>query len=74
MTTFKLTDSQGGKYDDIEDFSETMTINSWAESLGLADSGDQLFPGASAKTVVVFRVALDAGGLILNVNDKKFRI
>ena len=73
-TTFKLTDSQGRKYDDVEDFSEIMAINSWAESLGLADPGDQLFPGASANTVVVFRVAPNASGLKLSVNNKKFAI
>lgn len=73
-TTFKLVDSQGRKYDDIEDFSEIMTINSWSEGQGLVDSGDQLFPGAIAKTVVVFRVAPDASGLKLKVNDKLFDI
>lgn len=70
-TDFKLMDSKGRKYDDIEDFTEIMTINDWAKGLGLADQGDQLFPGATAKTVAVFRVAPDAEGLQLLVNDNK---
>ena len=73
-TSFQLIDDQGRKYDDIEDFTEILTINNWSESLGLADSGDQLFPGATAKTVLVFRVAPDASGLKLSVNDKLFAI
>ena len=70
-TDFKLVDSQGRKYDDVEDFTEIMTINDWAKGLGLADNGDQLFPGATAKTVAVFRVAPDAEGLQLLVNDNR---
>lgn len=70
-TKFQLEDSQGRKYDDIEDFTEIVTLNSWAKNQGLAETGDQLFPGATAKTVSVFRVAPDAEGLKLIVNGNK---
>jgi hypothetical protein len=70
-TQFQLEDSQGRKYDDIEDFTEIMTVNSWAKNQGLAEAGDQLFPGATANTVAVFRVAPDAQGLKLIVNENK---
>lgn len=74
-TEFQLEDSQGRKYDDVEDFAEIMTVNSWAKNQGLAEAGDQLFPGATANTVAVFRVAPDAQDLKLIVNgDKRFSI
>jgi len=66
---FELKDDQGRVYKDIEDFTEIMTINDWAKEQGLADKGDQLFPGATAKTVLVFRVAPNAKGLYLVAND-----
>jgi Domain of unknown function (DUF4352) len=68
-TTFQLRDSQDRRYDDIEDFKEIMTIDMWAKDQGLAQAGDQLFPGATAKTAVVFRVAPDAEDLKLVVNN-----
>lgn len=71
-TQFQLEDSQGRKYDDIEDFTEIVTLNAWAKNQGLAETGDQLFPGATAKTVAVFRVAPDAQGLKLVVNNSKY--
>ncbi len=71
-TNFMLEDSQGRKYDDIEDFEEIMTVNMWAKSQGLAETGDQLFPGATANTAAVFRVAPDAEGLRLLVNDSTY--
>jgi hypothetical protein len=68
---FALTDSQGNKYADIEDFSEMMTVNMWAKSKGLAETGDQLFPGGTANSAIVFRVAPNANDLKLLVNDTK---
>lgn len=74
-TTFQLVDSQGRRYDNIQDLNELITLGAWAKQQGLADPGDQLFPGASAQTVAVFRVAPGAQGLYLLVNqDKKFAI
>jgi hypothetical protein len=74
-TTFQLVDSQGRRYDNIQDLNELVTLGAWAKEQGLAESGDQLFPGASAQTVAVFRVAPGAQGLYLLVNqDKKFAI
>jgi hypothetical protein len=74
-TTFQLVDSQGRRYDNIQDFNELITLGAWAKEQGLAEPGDQLFPGASAQTVAVFRVAPGAQGLYLLVNqDKKFAI
>jgi hypothetical protein len=72
---FQLVDSEGKKYDDIEDFTEIMTVNMWAKNKGLAETGDQLFPGGSANSALVFRVAPNASGLKLVVNnDKTFDI
>lgn len=68
---FALTDSQGNKYDDIKDFSEMMTVNMWAKDKGLAQTGDQLFPGGTANSAIVFRVAPNANELKLLVNDNK---
>ena len=72
---FQLVDSEGKKYDDIEDFTEMMTVNMWAKNNGLAETGDQLFPGGTANSALVFRVAPNASGLRLVVNnDKLFNI
>lgn len=72
---FQLVDSEGKKYDDIEDFTEMMTVNMWAKNNGLAETGDQLFPGGTANSAIVFRVAPNASGLKLIVNnDKLFNI
>lgn len=72
---FQLVDSEGNKYDDIEDFTELITVNMWAKSKGLSETGDQLFPGGSANSALVFRVAPNASGLKLVVNnDKTFSI
>ncbi|CAK6694695.1 DUF4352 domain-containing protein [Synechococcus sp. BA-124 BA4] len=68
---FKLKDSQDRSYDAIEDFTEIMAIDAWAKDQGLADKGDQLFPGAVAQTVAVFRVAPDANGLSLVMNNNQ---
>ena len=73
-TTFQLVDNQGRKYDKIEDFEESLTVNAWAKEQGMAETGDQLFPGAAAQTVIVFRVSPDAGGLRLLANNKYFSI
>jgi hypothetical protein len=70
-TRFQLVDDQGRKYDDIEDFREVVTVNAWAKDQGMAETGDQLFPGALAETVLVFRVSPDAAGLRLFVNNEK---
>jgi hypothetical protein len=72
---FQLVDSEGKKYDDIEDFTEIIAVNMWAKNKGLAETGDQLFPGGSANSALVFRVAPNASGLKLVVNsDKTFNI
>jgi hypothetical protein len=72
---YQLVDSDGNKYDDIEDFTEMMTVNMWAKNKGLAETGDQLFPGGTANSALVFRVAPNASGLNLVVNnDKTFKI
>jgi len=71
---FQLIDNQGRKYDEIEDFEETISINSWLESKGLEETGNQLFPGATAQTAKVFRVAPDADGLKLTINNANFNI
>jgi hypothetical protein len=70
-TTFDLVDSQGRKYDVIEDVEEAMTVSAWAKDQGFSDPGDQLFPGAEAYAAIVFRVSPDATGLRLLVNGNK---
>lgn len=74
-TTFQLEDSNGNKYDDIEDFTEMVTLSTWAKENGLEEPGEQLFPGGTAKTAAIFRVSKDAENLRLVVNkDKIFAI
>lgn len=71
-TAFQLEDSQGRKYDNIQDFTEIVTLSAWSRERGLASSGDQLFPGGSAQTAAVFRVSPDAEGLRLVVNRNRY--
>lgn len=71
---FQLVDSQGRKYDKIEDFEEGVSINTWLDEQGLENVGDQLFPGAAAKTANVFRVAPDASDLKMVASGKVFNI
>lgn len=73
-TEFKLRDNQGRSFDDIEDFEELMIVNTWADDKGLSDPSGQLFPGATAEIVKVFRVSPDAEGLELTVNNQSFAI
>ena len=73
-TTLQLVDNQGRKYDKIEDLEESVTVNTWAKEQGMAEAGDQLFPGAAAQIVTVFRVSPDAEGLRLLANKKYFLI
>lgn len=73
-TEFQLIDGKERKYDEIEDFEEAASVNSWLESQGLERASNQLFPGATAQTAKVFRVAPDASDLKLLANDKSFDI
>lgn len=66
---FHLVDNQGRKYDEIEDFEEIVSVNAWLKNQRLEKTGDQLFPGATAETAKVFRVAPDADGLKLTINN-----
>ena len=74
FTDFNLVDSQEREYDTIEDLTESIVVDTWAESKGLGSNGDQLFPGASVDVLQVFRVAPDADALKLFVRNKKFDI
>ena len=73
-TDFKLIDSQGRKYDDIDDLSEMVSIDMWLEDRGLDKASSQMFPGATIETAKVFRVAPDASGFKLVVNGKSIII
>lgn len=73
-TDFKLIDSQGRKYDDIDDFSEMVSIDMWLEDQGLDKASSQMFPGATIETAKVFRVAPDASGFKLAVNGKSINV
>jgi hypothetical protein len=74
FSTFKLKDSQGRLFDEIGDFEEIVSINSWSSSQGLDDSSSQIFPGGELKIVKVFRVSPDAEELALIVNNSSFAI
>jgi len=73
-TKFQLIDDQGRKYDEIEDFEEIVSIDTWLESQGLEKASSQLFPGATAQTAKVFRVAPDTSNLRVLVNGKSLNI
>ena len=70
-TQFELVDDQGRTYKEVEDF---LTLAMWLEEKGLEDPSNQLFPGGSAETARVFRVAPDASNLMLLVNEQSFAI
>lgn len=71
---YKLVDSQGRQYDTLEDFGELITLSTYEKEQGLSDSGDQLFPGAEAKVVKVFRVSPDATGFTLSSGNITFTL
>lgn len=73
-TQFKLRDSQGRLFDDLEDLEETFIISMWAKEQGLEDAGNQLFPGGTADVVQVFRVSPDAKGMQLLSDNQVFEI
>lgn len=73
-TQFKLRDSQGRLFDDLEDLEETFVISMWAKEQGLEDAGNQLFPGGTADVVQVFRVSPDAKEMQLLSDNQVFEI
>ena len=73
-TEFQLVDSQERTYDVLQDLEEFSTVYMWLKEKGLEDSSTQIFPGGTAQTAKVFRVASDANDLKLVVNRKKFAI
>jgi hypothetical protein len=73
FSTYQLIDSQERKYAEITDFIEAGQVWSWSESQGLGNASKQLFPGETAPTAKVFRVAPDATGFSLTVNGKTFK-
>jgi len=73
-STYKLIDSQGRKYNEINDFSETLSINQWIKDRGIEEPSSQLFPGQVVQIVKVFRVARDASGFQLEVNGNRIDI
>lgn len=74
FTDFKMVDSQGRTYDQLQDFEELGSLYMWMEDKGLSSPEDQLFPGGENETAIVFRVAPDAEGLQLSVNDQLMAI
>lgn len=74
FSTYKLVDSQGRSYDEIGDFMEMVTVDQWLEAQGLESSAKQLFPGESAASAKVFRVAPDAEGFEMVVNNTAFAV
>lgn len=71
---FQLIDSQGRKYDEIQDFEEQVSINMWLESKSIEKASGQLFPGATAKIAKVFRIAPDTSDLKLVADRKTFSV
>ncbi|MEL6385156.1 MAG: DUF4352 domain-containing protein [Cyanobacteria bacterium J06626_18] len=73
-TQFRLTDSQGRTYDELLTPEESGTVNLWSQDRGLDDSASQISPGDSINIAKVFRVAANAEGLRLVVNEKMLAI
>ena len=73
-SNYQLIDSLGRKYDEINDFSETLTIKEWLKGNGREESSNQLFPGQIIEAVKIFRVASDAADFKLTVNGKQIDI
>ena len=73
-SNYQLIDSLGRKYDEINDFSETLTIKEWLKGNGREESSNQLFPGQIIEAVKIFRVASDAADFKLTVNGKRIDI
>ncbi|MGK7889782.1 MAG: DUF4352 domain-containing protein [Leptolyngbyaceae cyanobacterium] len=72
FTQFQLADSQGRQYDEISGLEQLTTVNSWLAAQGLGRSTDQMLPGGTNQTAKIFRVASDAEGFTLIVNDQVF--
>lgn len=73
-STYQLVDAQERKYDEINDFSESMSIKEWLKDRGLEEPSSQLFPGQTVEVAKVFRVAPDASDFKLAVNGKLISI
>ncbi len=68
---FQLKDREGRKYDEIDNF---MTKGVWLKEQGLDRDNEQIFPGGTAQTAKIFRVANDASKLKLAVNLTTFKL
>ncbi len=68
---FQLKDREGRKYDEIDNF---MTKSIWLKEQGLDRDNEQIFPGGTAQTAKIFRVANDASKLKLAVNLTTFKL
>lgn len=68
---FQLKDKEGRKYTEIDDF---MTKSIWLKEQGLDRDNEQIFPGGTAQTAKIFRVANDASKLKLAVNLTTFKL
>lgn len=69
---FQLVDAQERKYDEIQDFEETITFSRWLKARELENTDYQLFPGGTAQTAKLFRISPDATSLKLAVNQTVF--
>ncbi len=70
-SVFQLKDKEGRKYDEIDNF---MTKSIWLKEQGLDRDNEQIFPGGTAQTAKIFRVANDASKLKLAVNLTIFKL
>ena len=69
-TKFQLIDSQGRKYNEINNFEEIISVNAWLKENEVEEAESQMFPGETIKTAKVYRVASDASDFKLVVNGK----
>ncbi|MBG1258336.1 hypothetical protein [Nostoc commune] len=73
-TKFQLLDSQGRKYNEINNFEEMISLNAWLKENDVEEAGSQMFPGETIKIAKVFRVASDASDFKLVVNGNLISI
>lgn len=61
FANFKLVDAQGREYDQIQDFE----LGVWQQEQGIKPLFEDMYPGESRPSSLIFRVAPDATGLQL---------
>jgi hypothetical protein len=73
-STYQLVDGQGRTYDQINDFSESLSIKQSLKEGGMEEPSSQLFPGQTIEVLNFFRVAPDAANFKFSANGKLVNI